>query len=76
MLMVLFCNRYYVYTHCLLNSGNGKEILSMNKVIKYITTSYKPLVRKEDLKDVLSMTPLEWEKKRDKVLGKCRVKQC
>lgn len=65
-----------ITSYCLLNTGNGKEILSMNKVIKYITRSYKPLVRKEDLKDVLSMTPLEWKKKRDKVQGKYRVKNC
>lgn len=65
-----------ITSYVLLNTGNGKEILSMNKVIKYITTSYKPLVRKEDLKDVLSMTQLEWEKKRDKVQGKCRLKKC
>lgn len=47
----------------------------MNEVIKYIIKSYKPLVRKEDLKDIMAMSLSDWQKKTEKVKGKCRVKK-
>lgn len=48
----------------------------MNEVIKYIIKSHKPLVRKEDLKDIMAMSLSDWQKKTEKVKGKCRFKKC
>lgn len=42
----------------------------MNEVLKYLINSYEPLVRKEDLKDIIAMSPSEWQAKTEKVKGK------
>lgn len=48
---------------------NGKEILSMNEVLKYLLKSYKPLVDDVELVNLINMNAGEWLDFADKVKG-------
>lgn len=50
-------------------SEDGKEILSMNEVMKYLIKSYSPLVMETDLMPMLKMSPTEWVDFVEKVKG-------
>ena len=41
-------------------NDDGKEILSMNEVLKYLLKSYQPVISPEQLGPMTSMTPQEW----------------
>ena len=42
-------------------SENGKEILSMNEVMSYLLTSYKPLIEEMELMPMTQMSQSEWQ---------------
>lgn len=48
---------------------NGKEILSMNEVLKFFIDSYKPLIDGMDLMAMTKMNATEWLEYADKVKG-------
>ncbi|PSN38985.1 Ribonuclease 3 [Blattella germanica] len=48
---------------------NGKEILSMNEVLKYLICNSKPLIKEESLKEVLEMPQTKWKNFADEVKG-------
>lgn len=50
---------------------NGKEILSMNEVLKYLLKSNKPLVPEERLNEIYNMSLYDWQTFADEV--KCMV---
>ncbi|KAG8259533.1 hypothetical protein J6590_011828 [Homalodisca vitripennis] len=49
--------------------GNGKEVLSMNEVLKYLIDSSCPLVSKGSLSDVLAMPQHEWQRFTEHIKG-------
>nr|WDW26281.1 drosha [Amrasca biguttula biguttula] len=48
---------------------NGKEILSMNEVLKYLLKSYQPLVDTSELKNLLTIPQPEWQDFTDYIKG-------
>lgn len=46
---------------------NGKEILSMNEVLKYLIEKSVPLIRKDQLEDMVNMSQYEWQSFADEV---------
>lgn len=50
---------------------NGKEILSMNEVLRYLLKSNKPLVPEERLNEIYNMSLYDWQTFADEV--KCKA---
>ena len=50
-------------------SDNGKELLCMNEVLKYLLTSAKPLLETQNLAQYLKYEKHEWQKVVDGVRG-------
>ena len=48
---------------------NGKEILSMNEVIKYLEASYKPLIDDMEIMDLIKMDNSSWLDYADSIKG-------
>lgn len=48
---------------------NGKELLSMNFVLKYLLESSKPLIPKDQLSEIISLPHYKWQKLVDGVKG-------
>ncbi|XP_054279725.1 ribonuclease 3 [Macrosteles quadrilineatus] len=48
---------------------NGKEILSMNVVLKYLLQSSIPLIPKEDLSEIKNMPQHEWQRFTENIKG-------
>lgn len=51
-------------------SDNGKEILSMNEVLKFLLKNSGPLIQPEDLAQLLNMSQYQWQNYADQLKGR------